>query len=285
MKRNMPPGVGSPPSRFRPNCQLTVPSGRAADTLNLSWDFCLRPPALAKRDVHVWAVSLDSPASGRLASASHLLSDDERARAGRFHFDRDRRRFVIGRAALRRLLGQYLEMDPAAVTFAYGPSGKPNLAAELDPDLRFNVAHSGALALYAVTRYCEVGIDTERLRIIPELEEIAGHYFSPGENAQLVSLPWALRSEAFLVGWTRKEAYLKARGIGLPALREIEVSLLHGDLTLRSRSTQDLTAASSWSLGDLHPAPGYVAALVTGRNDVQVSHWTTRGQSSLLTLG
>jgi 4'-phosphopantetheinyl transferase len=285
MKRNMPLAVGSPPSKFRARCQLAAPSGGTADPLSFSWDFCSRPPGLGRRDVHVWAVSLDCPASARFGSALDTLSDDERARAGRFHFGRDRRRFIIGRAALRALLGQYLEIDPAAVAFVYGPSGKPMLGPGIDAELKFNLAHSGCLALYAVTRYCDVGIDTERLRMIPELEEIAGHYFSPEENAQLLSLPWALRSEAFLIGWTRKEAYLKARGIGLPALREIEVSVRRGELKLRSRVAHDPLAASSWSLEDLHPASGYVAALVTGRSDVQVFHWTRSGHSSLLTLG
>jgi 4'-phosphopantetheinyl transferase len=285
MKRNMPLAVGSLPSKFRGRCQLTAPSGGTGDTPSFSWESCSRPPALQPREVHVWAVSLDGPASARSGSSFDTLSNDERARAGRFHFERDRRRFIVGRATLRALLGQYLGIDPAAVAFVYGPSGKPMLRPEIDPDLKFNLAHSGCLALYAVTRYCEVGIDAERLRMIPELEEIAGHYFSPGENAQLLSLPWALRSEAFLIGWTRKEAYLKARGIGLPALQEIEVSLRRGELKLRSRVAHDPLTASSWSLDDLYPASGYVAALVTGRNDVQVSHWTRSGHSSLLTVG
>jgi 4'-phosphopantetheinyl transferase len=280
MKRNMPLAIGNPPSRSEARCKLTVPHG-PADPLDLAWEAPRRHPLLEERDVHVWTTSLDA-AAGRLEEAASILSVDERARAGRFHFDRDRRRFIVGRAMLRALLGSYLEMDPASLTFEYGPAGKPTLGlGTAGPDLKFNVAHSGALALYAVTWHCEVGIDIERLRMIPEVEKIAGHYFSPGENAQLRSLPWARRSEAFLIGWTRKEAYLKARGIGLSALEEIEVSLLPNELELRSRVEGDPLATGSWSLCDLHPGSGYVAALVTGGKDIHVSCWTTATLISL----
>ena len=172
------------------------------------------------------------PWSRRRPSSAHLpgyLSPDERERADRFVFARDRDRFVAGRAFLRLLLAQYLGCEPRALRFRYGPNGKPALADERS-DLHFNLAHSGALAVCALARGSELGVDLERLRPIRDAEGVVRSAFSPREVARLESLPETARLRAFYEGWTRKEAFLKALGHGLARpLDSFDVTLGPGE--------------------------------------------------------
>jgi len=175
--------------------------------------------------VDVWWAPLEPPAP--LASLLRgYLSPEEHRRAGRFVHDRDRERFVAGRAFLRLLLGRCLRKDPRELVFRYGPNGKPAL--EGPPrGLAFNLAHSEARAVCAVARGCDVlGVDVERVRPIEDAQGVARLALPPGEVARLASLPEPQRLRAFYVAWTRNEALLKALGLGLgqplddPALGE-----------------------------------------------------------------
>jgi len=220
----------------------------------------VRSPAAG--EVHVWYVDIDS---GALSSAADLLSPDEVERARRFHFERDRRRFILARAALRRRLGSYLGGSPQDVHFAYGANGKPVLSAPADPELRFNVSHSGGRALLGFTCGGEVGVDLERLVAVPDALDLAARFFAPAERTALETVEPDLRSRAFLNGWTRKEAFVKAlgEGLGFP-LDRFEVSL-HPDEPARllALGNGDPTA---WTLSGLEPEVGYLAAIaVRGR--------------------
>jgi 4'-phosphopantetheinyl transferase len=160
-------------------------------------------------------VALDD-ARTPLVNLLTILAADERARAERFRADDARRRFVTARAALRRLLGEYLGVPPNEVAFDYDMNGKPRLHhSAASSDLRFNLAHSGELALVAVTRGCEVGVDVERLREVRHWQEIAERYFHRREVAQIAALPHAEQRAAFLHCWTGKEAVLKALSTGV----------------------------------------------------------------------
>jgi 4'-phosphopantetheinyl transferase len=152
-------------------------------------------------DLWVFPLSLEPADHG-------VLAPDEAARAGRFHFQRDRDRYVAGRARLRHILGRYLAIPAAGLVFHYGAEGKPRL----DGPVFFNLSHSGNLAALAVAPF-EVGIDLEWVR--PIEEDIAGQFFAPDEVARLISLPPEQRNRAFFTCWTRKEAYIKTRGAGL----------------------------------------------------------------------
>ena len=144
------------------------------------------------------------------------LSTDERGRARRLRFERDRARFVLGRGMLRMILSRYTGVPAEELVFAYGANGKPNLSSISSGDiLQFNVAHSDSLALYAVAREYEVGIDVERIHTTDDADEIAARFFSERENIWWRSLPEHRRGEAFFNLWTRKEACLKASGDGL----------------------------------------------------------------------
>ena len=217
---------------------------------------------MAGPEIHLWRVCLDQGATV-FSQCEKALSRDERERARRFHFSQDQRRHIVGRGLLRIILGRYLGMDPAEIVFFNGGQGKPRLAPATNGDLlHFNVSHSEGLALYAVTRHREVGIDVERVRPLQEAEQIAGHFFSGRENAEWRSLPDSRRQEAFFNLWTRKEACLKASGEGIgERLSHVDVWENSGAVREIPAIVENSSATSRWLLWNLRPAPGYVAAL------------------------
>jgi 4'-phosphopantetheinyl transferase len=222
----------------------------------------LEADRLGPDEVHVWSADLDRLPGALLREP---LSTDERERGRRFHFERDRRRFVTARGLLRRLLGHYLGLDPSRLRFGYGPRGKPFLAGE--DELRFNVSHSGGLALLAFARGREVGVDVERERPVPEAEDIARRYFSAWEERELRLLTEGERRAAFFRCWTRKEAFIKATGDGLSRpLDAFDVTLAPGEPARLVRVEGEPEAAFRFWLEDVSPAPGFAGALaVEGR--------------------
>ncbi len=215
--------------------------------------------AIRADELHVWQAWLDR-SRDEVARLRSILSADELERAARFRFDRDRDRYVVGRGLLRLLLASYRGMAPAELSFVYGPYGKPLLA---DPGLWFNLSHSGALALYAFSSVAEVGIDVEL--DAPEFarERIAERFFSPAEVSALRSLPPELQGRAFMACWTRKEAFIKARGDGMSlALDSFDVSLTPGSPAALLRTEWSAEEPGLWRLGDVSdPDRGYVAAV------------------------
>jgi phosphopantetheine--protein transferase-like protein len=198
-------------------------------------------------DVDVWRAALDDAPAGMVRTLQALLSSDERERARRFFFERDRRRFVVARGTLRRLLAGYLDCAPAEIAFSYGPNGKPALppATPGAAPLHFNVAHSDGLALYAFTRVGEIGVDVERIRDIPDWESIAELSFSRHELARLRACPPPQRREEFFRAWTRQEAVLKALGTGLAGC-----------------TPGAATDTGAFCVHPLNVAPGFAAAIV-----------------------
>ncbi len=178
--------------------------------------------ALDPRQVHIWQAALDvSPE--RLASYQVALAPSERERAERFRFLQDRHRFTVGRGILRSLLGGYLGLAPGAVPLTHTPRGKPYLAGGVP--LAFNLSHSQGVAIYAFAWEVDLGVDLEILRPVPEAARLAARFFSAAEAEAIAALPEAERSRGFFRVWTRKEAYLKATGEGIPGLGAIEVSV------------------------------------------------------------
>ncbi len=242
--------------------------------INRSWYLSPANLVLSDNEIHVWRASLDQPAA-YVGQLRQTLSPDERSRAERFQFERDRRRFIVGRGVLRAILGYYLSLDPGRLQFRYGPRGKPCLSEELGGDtLQFNLAHSHELALYAFTAGREIGIDLEYIRPIPDIEQIAARFFSASENATWRILPANQKQEAFFNCWTRKEAYLKATGNGLAQpLDQFDVSLAPGEPVRLLRVRGASEEVSRWSLAALTPAPGYVAAVAIEGHDWHLSCW------------
>ena len=202
-------------------------------------------------------------------------SDDERLRAERFHFDRDRRRFIVSHGMLRLIIGDYMDMKPSRLQFYSGHRGKPYLLHSFDNvPLQFNLAHSKEIALYAFTCSREIGIDVEYVRDMPDAEKIALTTLSPLENKILQSLPEYQRQEAFFNCWVRKEAYIKAIGNGLyHALDRFDVSLAPGEPARLVSVEGSAEQASCWSMKSLILEDVYVAALAVKGSDFCLSYW------------
>src|SRR5262245_1116395 len=224
------------------------------------------PASIGPDEVHLWTIALERP-DDLVGSLEETLSADERARAERFVFPRDRRRFVVARGALRSILASYLGLAPAALAFAYGPSGKPRLAGAADLD--FNLAHSHELALCAVTAGRPVGVDVEWQRPIADMLAVARTAFSPAERAALLARPEAERLPTFYRCWTCKEAYLKARGDGLTLpLDSFDVALAPDRPPALLANRLDPAEPGRWSLHVFAPAEGYVGALAVAGEPV-----------------
>jgi len=204
-------------------------------------------------DVQVAWFELDV---GDWSGAESVLDDAERARAERFRHERDRDRFVRSHAALRRELAHVLGRNPATLAFTEGPHGRPELS---DGALRFSLSHAGGLALIGIAKNT-VGVDVEAIRPGTHFDVV--RFFSSREQATLAGLPEHERCAAFFRAWVRKEAYLKARGVGLQApLHAFDVSLEpHAPAQLLA-TRPDASEAARWTLAELRAPLGFIAAL------------------------
>jgi 4'-phosphopantetheinyl transferase len=211
-------------------------------------------------DVAVWAVWLGAPAAATGALRA-LISSEEMRRADRFAYPHLRAAYEVSHGVLRILLSQYLKCSPRNLEFTVGHAGKPALRG--DSRLRFNMSHAGGLAIYAFTSDCEIGLDVEEVRHMPDIEQIARQYFCGEEASQLLSVAGEKQQqEAFFRCWTRKESYIKATGDGLSVpLDQFQVTLLSGSPARLVRIGASTDAASAWTLQHLEPAPGYVGAV------------------------
>jgi 4'-phosphopantetheinyl transferase len=210
----------------------------------------------------VWFVEL----AARTASVEacwRSLSPDEGERASRLGSERLRTAFTLSRGILRVLLGRYLATEPNCIRFAYGPRGKPRLSLPETP-LEFNLAHSGKFVTFAFAVGCQLGVDIEEVRPIPDQEDLVRRMFSREECEEWLSLDLSQRNVAFFRCWTRKEAYIKALGDGLSApLDSFRVSFMPGVPASLIEAAGDLDAGTKWSLRSLAPVAGYVGALAS----------------------
>lgn len=227
---------------------------------------------LANDEIHVWCFPLDGSALPVTALAA-LLSADERDRAARFHFEKDRSHYVIAHAVLRQLLSRYTQHAPEQFQFDIGPNGKPSLPTAYGGDrLQFNLSHSHNRALCAVANHRDLGVDLEWIRPLDDLEKIVDKFFSQSEREQLFQLEANLRLTAFYHCWTRKEAYIKACGAGLSLpLDQFDVALLPGQPACFLTINGSASEAQHWFLRGLLPANNFVGAVA-----VPGSNWTVK---------
>jgi 4'-phosphopantetheinyl transferase len=232
-------------------------------------------------DIHIWCADLDQPAS-LVQSLKHTLSIDERMRAERFHFEKDRKRFIARRGILRTILGRYLNAEAGRLQFNYENNGKPALTDTFgNQPIHFNTSRSESLALFAFTRNYEIGVDIECIREIPEMHQIVENFFSAGENSAFFALPDSLKKAAFFNCWTRKEAFLKATGVGLSVpLDQVEVSLVSGEPAKLITPGKKGERESQWLIQDLKASSGFAAALATRKSDGRVECWQWYGWGS-----
>lgn len=228
--------------------------------------------SLESGDVHVWRVDLVQP-DDIVQKFRATLENEEIFRADRFHFEKDRRAFTVSRGFLRHVIGRYLETKPEAVRFSYGPYGKPVLNGEYkDSAVRFNMSHSRAVGLVAVTEGRELGVDVEYIRADFATEDIARRFFSAREVEAFNALPNEEKVAAFFRCWTRKEAYIKAIGRGLSQpLDGFDVTLVPDVPPALLRADDD--DASRWSLTDIEVSEDYAAALVIEGKNLHIRYW------------
>jgi len=209
--------------------------------------------------VQLWEVDLDA------FGGPDLLSEDERARAARFRFDRDRKRFSAGRTALRIVLANTVKKAPGELTFQYGPAGKPSFAG-----VSFNLAHSGARALIAVSDGGAVGVDLEEIHPLDDMVDTARAAFAPGEFDRWRNARAGDRLDLFYRIWTRKEAYLKAIGEGIAQrLQQFEVAFEPGETPRILHGAEGV-----WTLADVSKTPDYIAALAIEGSGANIERHT-----------
>jgi 4'-phosphopantetheinyl transferase len=218
-----------------------------------------RPSELHPGVVHLWQRRLDASAA-EVNAYCRLLSSEEQERALRFRVERPRKEFVLTRGTLRTLLAQYLGITPQEVHFRYAVRGKPALEGE--SGLCFNVSHTDGLALMAFVMRRTIGIDVENLVRGVDAQRLAERFFSERERQALRPLRGDELQAAFFRCWTRKEAYIKAKGDGLSlALHEFDVSIAEQDRDALLATRLDPTEAARWTVCDVPMGTGYVAAV------------------------
>lgn len=221
---------------------------------------------LSPHHVDVWRV--------RLASTDQdqsTLSTDECERASCFHFDKDRNRFIIAHSSLRDILARYLHCEPQQLSFSTNRYGKPFLP---DHDIEFNLSHSGDYALIAVTRGRSVGVDVEQIRADVEIESLASRYFSQREISELMSLPVEQRTIGFFSCWTRKEAYIKAHGLGLSLpLDSFDVSLTPNKPVVLRATRPNPHEAAHWTILPLEIDSRYSGAVAVVGQSMEFRFW------------
>lgn len=219
-------------------------------------------PRLDSDEIHVWEFPLCA-AESTFANYAQLLSPEEHARASRFHFDRDSRRFTIARAVVRAVLGSYSLSPASELTFVSAQHGKPALA-DSATDLRFNVSHSGDMGLLGIACGREIGVDIEAIRPDVETDKLAERFFSTYERESIRNLPEEQRIPAFFRCWSCKEAFLKAQGVGLSRSLgsfDVEVNPKRPAGLLATRPAA--SEAKQWALHEVQTVPGYAAAIAT----------------------
>ena len=242
--------------------------------INFVWRAPPSSITLAQHDIHIWYASLNQPAPC-VHELALTLSSDEKARAKRFYFEKDRNHYIVGRGILRSILGRYLNTEPNLLKFCYGEHGKPYLV-ELCAvtSLSFNLSHSQEIVLYAIAQGKSIGIDLEHIRAIPDVDQIVARFFSEKEQRAFYAFHPEERQKAFFKVWTCKEAYLKAIGVGLnEPLNNIEVTISPGEAPPLLNAVGNEQDTSRWSLLNLSSPSGYIATLVTEGEEYQLTYW------------
>jgi 4'-phosphopantetheinyl transferase len=245
-----------------------------SESPHITWPAAPANRVPASGEVHIWATMLDHDAA-RISQYRTVLSPDECARADRFHFERDRTRFIAARHFLRSVLGRIVSVSPDSLVFDYSPRGKPALASP--PGLTqpfFNLSHSDALALLAVTFVGPVGVDVERLRVLNDADQLAARFFSKSEVQALQLLQPPQKFQTFFDLWTRKEAWLKATGKGIAGgLDQVEVAFTEGRVAAFERLFGSIDAALRWQLIELTPSEGFTGAMAIESNNIRPFFW------------
>lgn len=241
------------------------------------WIKTFEIPRLPRSEIHLWRVNLDRPTT-EVSQLEKLMSAAEQEQAAQFHFTRDQSRFIVRHAVRRQLLSKHLGIAPTALKIDSGILQKPKIAAQLNPQgLRFNCSHSGDWALIALARELEVGVDLEQHQPLPDAAELAQSFFSDLEINELGRLPKSLQLRGFFDCWTRKEAFVKAIGLGLSfPLNHFSVTLAPDRPAMLLEVTGDPHAMEKWSMLSPDFLANHSTALVFDKAalDVKFFEWS-----------
>jgi 4'-phosphopantetheinyl transferase len=217
---------------------------------------------MGSSDIDIWYARLD-PSFTHIPYLAEILSADEKKRAQDFHLERDRLRHIFSRGILRLILSEYLDQSPAQIKIMTGLQGKPALfQQEKEYSIHFNLSHSHEAVLYAITGVGAIGVDVEKVRDIPDMEKIIAQFFSSSERAAFDELPPTQKRQAFFSGWSRKEAFIKARGGGLSLpLDQFDVSILPDQPATLLNTYWDPLEVNNWVLSDIWLDANYTAAM------------------------
>jgi len=236
---------------------------------------------IAQNEVHIWRASLEQPEEV-ITQLQHNLSADEARRVKRMCFEKDRRRWIVARGLLRSLLGQYLAIEPSGLEFCYNSHGKPFVEhPATGSTFQFNLSHSENLAAYAFVHSRPLGIDVQYTRRQPKVdfEKMARYQFSQHEYQALCALRRDVQEQAFYQCWTRKEAYLKARGTGMSLpLHQFDVAFLPGEPAALLASREDVNEVARWSFKKVTFGADYAGALVVEGSGWYPKHWEWKGK-------
>lgn len=245
---------------------------------SLRWETATEIGAIPAGNVQVWLAWV-SHSLPLLTFFQGLLSGDERVRANRYRAEHARQEFITARGLTRWILGAHLNLEPKRVTFQYSAFGKPELAGSDDQQLQFNVSHSGGAILLAISGDGVVGVDLERVDRTIDWLPVASRFYSHNENRELRSLPADKQKRAFYAIWTRKEAFLKAKGSGLSErLAEFDVTVDNSRSSALLETRYDPADASNWSVVSLPAGDNYEAAVAIKRRhfELQLVQWENR---------
>jgi len=222
---------------------------------------------LPGQEAHVWLVEPDSIRDNAvLANFRAILSTEERAQCDRFHFPADRHRYLVSHALVRKTLSTYINIPPADWCFSHGKHGRPEIANPGIPPLRFNLTHTDGLVCFIVTMDDDCGIDVEKISARHNPVAVAARMFSPAENAELTRLQGSEQLEYFYSLWTLREAYVKARGIGLsfPTCK-LRFRIRHeADIDIEFDESID-DDRKNWMVHLWRPGPEHIAAVAIAR--------------------
>jgi len=233
------------------------------------WRLPANKRSLSDDEVDVWRVSL-APLGSMVNDFRDHLSGQENDRAEKFKFQNDRERYILTHGLLRVILSLYADVAPEELRFTENPYGKPELVHPSGLNLTFNLSHSHERALIGIARGRQIGVDIEYVKNDFEWKEIVERFFSPREIQMINALPKDLQHRAFFTCWTRKEAYVKATGMGLSLpLKEFDVSPVPGAATLLLSSPEK----TRWSMKEVEVAEAYVATVAVEGHDARIRYW------------
>lgn len=230
--------------------------------------------AITSDEVHVWRASLQLSLR-KINYLKSIIWKNEQVKANRFYFEKHRRRYTVANGFLRIILAKYLDITPEGLQFSHNRFGKPTLEGKFFGDnLNFNMSFSNEMALFAVTLGREIGVDIEYIRPFPYAEQIVKRYFSKREKDEFLSLPKHLRQKAFFTSWARKEAYIKARGMGLfLPLHSFSISINPRDSIRLIHHFDQGNLDTNCYLRDIIPFDGYAAAVAVEGHGLRFCYW------------